>query len=104
MNYNNISNSVNDVQTIQSDDRSAIGQIKTYPNPTRDLVMVEFKQAGVSAIEIYDLSGRKIWTQQENILATQFLLNLKDYSASVYEVRLVNKQGQFLASTAIVKQ
>ncbi len=78
--------------------------VRVYPNPAHDMVTLEYSSGGVASIELYDLSGRLIQSQQTNTNALQFILLIKDLSPGLYEARLFSASNAIITTATIVKQ
>lgn len=88
--------SVTSVKLLESE--SAI--INTFPNPSNDFVNITTNNNGViDLIELYDESGRIIFSQKPNQL--KIYLNLKDYKSGLYQIKIY--QGSLVSSKKIVK-
>ncbi|MHB1277087.1 MAG: T9SS type A sorting domain-containing protein [Bacteroidia bacterium] len=75
-------------------------ELKAYPNPTEDIVMLEGKTETVSnrTILIYDLSGKEIhrtnWTLLPGLNRTQ--LNLRELAdPGVYLIKILDESGDY---------
>lgn len=74
--------------TIISVNEELFDDIQIYPNPASTQLTVD---AGsnwntVSALELYDLSGRKVWSERLNARTT--LVNLSNFSEGIYILKL----------------
>ncbi|MFM2227565.1 MAG: hypothetical protein RL664_908 [Bacteroidota bacterium] len=74
--------------TIISVIESLFNDIQVYPNPASTQLTID---AGsnwneVTAIELYDLSGRRVWTERVN--ARTMLVNLSNFSEGIYVLKL----------------
>jgi thioredoxin-related protein len=75
-----------------------------YPNPAHDLAVVEYANGGVTSIELFDVTGKKVYSQPFTIETTQFALILKDLPAGLFEVRLLNSSGDVLEMSLLIKE
>ena len=62
--------------------------VQIYPNPASTQITID---AGsnwneVTALELYDLSGRKVWSERVNARTT--LVNLSNFSEGIYILKL----------------
>lgn len=62
--------------------------IEVYPNPTSAMLTIDAGSnwSAVSALEFYDLSGRKVWT--ERLTGRTTLVNLSNFSGGIYILKL----------------
>jgi hypothetical protein len=74
--------------TIISVSESLFNDIQVYPNPASTQLTID---AGsnwneVIALELYDLSGRRVWSERVNARTT--LVNLSNFSEGIYVLKL----------------
>jgi hypothetical protein len=74
--------------TIISVNETLFNDIQVYPNPASTQLTID---AGsnwntVSALELYDLSGRRVWSERVNARTT--LVNLSNFSEGIYILKL----------------
>jgi len=74
--------------SIVSVNESFFNDIQVYPNPASTQLTID---AGsnwntVSTLELYDLSGRKVWSERVNARTT--LVNLSNFSEGIYILKL----------------
>ena len=86
-----------DVSQLQA----ALSGIKIYPNPTTGELWVENGELRIKGVEIYDVSGRKLFEQKEN-LTVLWSINLTVFPAGVYFVRIQTEAGEVVKK--VVKQ
>lgn len=60
--------------------------LKLYPNPVKDIVTLENTDV-ISAIEIYNISGQKLFSQQYTL--NQVQLDLSAYSDGIYFIKAI---------------
>ncbi|MBK8311012.1 MAG: T9SS type A sorting domain-containing protein [Chitinophagaceae bacterium] len=79
-----------------------------YPNPVKDDLTLKFK--GVTneniSIQISDLSGRRIISQQVSANNTVQTVNINtaNLSAQVYILKMINSKNETIAIQKFVKQ
>lgn len=78
--------------------------ILIYPNPASKLVVVEFRPAGVSQIELVDLNGKVVQHTSVNEKQHQFSLNLDKLAPGIYGIRLLSQSGAVIKQSKVVKQ
>jgi len=76
-----------------STDQNQISQLRTYPNPTRNILTINISDKDVNlSAEITNLLGQKIKTFK-NINNTQNL-DISDLSTGIYLLNLINQNGE----------
>jgi hypothetical protein len=73
---------------------SFFNDIQVYPNPASTQLTID---AGsnwniVSALELYDLSGRRVWSERVNARTT--LVNLSNFSEGIYILKMNGTAGR----------
>lgn len=87
-------------QTLSNNDFLA-SNLSVYPNPASSVVKISNTlNAIVNTVEIADLNGRVVRTQ--NVNATEAEISINDLSAGVYMLKVITDQGT--ATKKIVKQ
>lgn len=69
-------------------------EIRVFPNPAQDRIMIELSGAYFESIQVYDMQGRKLQTEQIK-QADFYELNLPNYSAGTYWIALKTDQGLY---------
>ena len=82
-------------------DENALSGIKVFPNPTTGELRIDNGQLTIKGVEIYDVSGRKLFEQKEN-LTDLWSYNLTVFPAGVYFVRIQTEAGEVVKK--VVKQ
>lgn len=78
--------------------------VNVYPNPARDFVNVKYDpRSGVKSIAVYNLIGKTVQNYKvtDNSSAR---LDLDNIPAGVYFMRLMNAQGQIVATRRFTRQ
>lgn len=84
--------SLSGVVRVNNDQLKAGSGFGMYPNPAKDLVIVDLNEArGVKNIEVFNLNGKKLYStstlnQTENLL-------LNDYAEGIYLVKVTTANG-----------
>lgn len=78
-------------------------QINVYPNPTSDIVQINFisnKEINCSA-QLFDMSGKLLFSK--NIKGTEVTenINLTDYSSTLYLLRIIETSGKMVKTYKI---
>jgi hypothetical protein len=71
-------------------------KITLYPNPVKEVLIVDFGKLTVENVEIYDISGKKINNSQFSILNSQLKINVSSLPAGVYFVKAGNYREKFV--------
>lgn len=90
---------------IQDNEASSVktfakGNLKMYPNPAKNNVVIESADDVLTSVSIADISGRDVWTSAS--AARRFDVNLS-VPAGVYVVRVTNAAGEVFADRLIIK-
>ncbi len=102
---NGSSTSENDSQANTTNQNSAQlePEISVIPNPAADKTRIQFRFDGSEtqkAIEIYDLTGRRVKTLRPQIDAGSITLQLGDFIAGIYQICL-RQDGRIIAQTKL---
>jgi uncharacterized repeat protein (TIGR01451 family) len=73
-----------------------------FPNPVTDKITIEFEKPFEGSIELYDLSGRTVLT--ENFKGMKFTANLNQLISGMYILIIKNKEGVSVRTEKIVKE
>lgn len=82
---------VQDTILITSINVNGAGVNSIYPNPASDVLTVEIAQGGTSVIEIYDITGQLIISEQQN--AKIIRVDVSGIARGMYTVRVTNANG-----------
>lgn len=64
--------------------------ISVYPNPVKDFVYIKMEDdAGIITIELYDLLGRKLYSEVTEHMEV-FILDMKPYTAGQYLLQVMS--------------
>ncbi|HSD05909.1 LamG-like jellyroll fold domain-containing protein [Flavobacterium sp.] len=75
-------------------------KLNISPNPTSDFVNVEGFNTFNATAEIYDLNGRKLFS--ENVSQTQNIISLKKLSNGVYFIKIISDKG--ITTNKVIKK
>jgi len=70
--------------------------ILAYPNPARDIVNFNLLGTDASIMEIVDMSGKVVVSQ--NNVAMKYQLNIADFNNGTYFVRFFNNQKEYIGT------
>lgn len=71
-------------------------EIQLYPNPAIDYIYLDFGEAKVSQLQIFDISGRVISTQTINSMS--YRIDVSSFRTGMYIVKLYMQSGSFLSA------
>lgn len=74
---------------------------RIYPNPTQDVLNIEFSNAQILDIELFNAQGQKVFAQHLGTGQTIYRLSLEHLPQGVYYLQLFNNQYKY--SEKIVK-
>lgn len=90
--------------TGMDNDNILISEFRVYPNPTPDKITVDFNEKEFSAtkIELYSLTGLKVFIKNITNASAQVSIDLKDLNRGIYFVHLYRSGKTYI--TKIVLQ
>ncbi len=68
--------------------------LQIYPNPSSEIITINYLKTENASIEIYDAIGKLILKQQVINTSGQTIINISNYPQGIYIVRLLSKQKQ----------
>lgn len=78
--------------------------INVYPNPSNDFITIQCENSQKDiVIELFDMNGKKLLSQEMPATETQEQLNLHEYAAANYFLRISTKNGELLKTFKIMK-
>ncbi len=80
--------SISDVTSVEE---QVASNMKVYPNPTNDILNVEGSELNIQHIEVYNNMGQLVFADEVN--RAQVQLNVADYKAGMYFIRMMTDQG-----------
>jgi uncharacterized repeat protein (TIGR02543 family) len=72
--------------TINSDSFDELNSVRVYPNPFRDMLMVDFAGNDFSSVEVIDVIGNVVYSKTN--LSQTVAIDLSNYTKGVYFVRI----------------
>ena len=88
--------------TLSTTEFNGSNQIKVYPNPTNDLVNIQFKSDFKGNYVLFDQLGKQILTHPINSLQTQ--ISLEKYASGIYFLVLNSENGNQVQTYQILKK
>ncbi|PXW10789.1 putative secreted protein (Por secretion system target) [Chryseobacterium sp. CBTAP 102] len=76
--------------------------VKLYPNPTKDILNIDFNGKKFKTLEVYSIDAKKIITKEVSSLNTTEV-NLSQYPAGIYMVTLIDSTGKSYPNKIIKK-
>jgi hypothetical protein len=68
-------------------------ETSTFPNPAKDLVTVKVDASGTAVLNVTDLAGRTVLSQEVSIVNGQFTTNVSGFNAGTYVFNLSYDNG-----------
>lgn len=92
------------IVTSIDDDILDENEVKLYPNPTADWVTVDLADAPtlIPDLSIIGMDGKAIWTKKK-VIERQVKVNVSDYPAGTYLVKVTSEKGVVLKKLIVIK-
>lgn len=90
---------INHIVTTGIDDNIRDQEILLYPNPAVDYIYLEFGEARVSTIQVFDISGRMV--SMENVDGFNYRMDVSSYRQGTYIVKLFDENGSSVTAKFI---
>lgn len=74
--------------------------IKVYPNPAQNILVVELPQLDNWTLSLVDLLGKQV--AQQDVLGLTQKMNVQDYPAGIYYLRISNARGEWLVKKVMI--
>ncbi len=96
------------------------GNVKVYPNPSHGIFQLVISNGGAltssltnnstsnfqlgikGTVEVYNITGEKIYSESFSTLISQLSIDLKDKSAGIYLYRIVSENGSLISAGKLV--
>lgn len=78
-----------------------ISKFKVYPNPAQDFIWIESTEP-IQKLKLYDLQGRVLWQQEENVNNQQ--INLSAWTNNVYLLQITTQNDYQLIKKIIINK
>ncbi len=90
---------------VEIDEVDVKNNILIYPNPSNGNVIVDFGDysANINDISIFDISGRKLRIQPQELSLHEYQLDFNNYSTGIYFVNLVIDNKVITKKISIIK-
>ncbi|MDN3695013.1 T9SS type A sorting domain-containing protein [Chryseobacterium tructae] len=76
--------------------------VRLYPNPTKDILNIDFNGKRFKTVEVYSIDGKKILTQEVSSM-NNVEVNLLRYPPGIYMVTLIDSNGKTYPNKVIKK-
>ena len=82
----------NTVEYIASNNEYTSNNLKIYPNPTNDIITINFNNKNLASIQLFDVLGKSIhqFTTHQNT----FSIDLSSYEKGIYFLQVENEEGK----------
>jgi hypothetical protein len=87
-NRHSLQGTINSVNELAADKKISI-----YPNPTNNLLNIEWKDLNVKSIELTDITGRKILTEKKSDSFAS-IINISNLESGAYILTLNHDKGR----------
>jgi hypothetical protein len=78
--------------------------VSVWPNPTRDLLQINYPGIGVAQIVIRDARGVLVEQQAVSSQSSPYTMSLASQPAGLYLILLINQDGSVATTTRVVKE
>ncbi|MCB2195914.1 MAG: T9SS type A sorting domain-containing protein [Bacteroidetes bacterium] len=80
--------------------------LKVFPNPATEYVMVELQSDEIKdgIIQMYDMNGRLVYNEKFNVTQGPNRIELSDLSSSQYILKVSNSSGEVLQTFKLIKR
>ena len=75
--------------------------VSLYPNPSNELININFDEDQLSKLELYDITGKLLFKKELN--TNTFALNIANYPSGTYLVKVYNQNNASLNKKIIKK-
>ena len=82
---------------------NAAQAISIYPNPTEDIINIQWNEGTNAALRIFNNEGRLLYLAKDVSLKDQFTVDLGTFAKGIYFVRINSDQGVFTRKVLLNK-
>ena len=90
------------VQLLQIKDYEELEGVQIYPNPVKDYLHIGLPSTDTFEIHLFSLDGKEIWQTQTS--EGSYTADMRDLSASMYLLVVIDRQNKSYATYKIQKQ
>ncbi len=69
-----------------------LNSIKVYPNPTEDILFIEYAGYDVATMEIINISGQILW--KNNIVSEITEIDVSKFTSGIYLLKIITSNGE----------
>src|SRR5690606_26201906 len=96
---------VNKWATAVSYGAKADKNVNIYPNPARNNVNLSFNpNVGIKTVALYNVIGKNVASYRVNNSTGKMTLDISSVPAGIYYVRLLNAEGEAIATRRFTRQ
>lgn len=88
--------------SVRLGDESTKDELKIYPNPARDIINIDRIGSSTTVLEIFDLLGQRVLTQ--NLNTTQTEINVSDLSIGTYMLKFTDENGRYTTHKLVINR
>ena len=77
-------------------------RVNIFPNPANDKFTITNDELNITKIEIFDVSGRKLSTNQLIATSSHHLINISHLQSGIYFVKIYSKENQIITKQLVV--
>ncbi len=85
-----------------SENNNALNSIKVYPNPTTDIINLQWDEKYQTTIRLFNSLGEIVYYRKNSMLNDKHQINISTYAVGTYFLKMSNKKGTIIKK--IVKQ
>ncbi|MEZ4974984.1 MAG: T9SS type A sorting domain-containing protein [Flavobacteriaceae bacterium] len=75
-------------------EEAMLEEVKIYPNPVSDYLVIDSNMANVERVEIYTVSGKLLLSQ--NLIGNSNNVDFSSFSEGLYLVKIISSNGTFI--------
>ncbi|MDR1725118.1 MAG: leucine-rich repeat protein [Bacteroidales bacterium] len=77
-------------------------KVTIYPNPTKNILNIEFEEYLQGSILLYDINNRAVLNKEINV--KQNIIDMRFLPKGIYMLQIISSNGKFIGGKKIVKQ
>jgi len=78
---------------LSIDNNDLFNSLSVYPVPAEDILNVKWNENYISDLRLFDSSGKLIYFEKEKSLSNPHLIDISNFSAGIYYLRINNEKG-----------
>lgn len=84
-------------------DANELNTIEIAPNPTSNLVKIFLKDITASAVEIFDVTGKIIYTNKNQLFTNEIEIDLNEVSVGLYFIKITSTDNKIFTKRILKK-